>query len=427
MTQTILITNGRVIDPSQNMDRITNILIENGRITAYDIQPSGREREIDASGMIVAPGLVDLHVHLREPGGEDAETISSGTEAAINGGYTSIACMPNTTPPTDTQAAVEYIKAQAARADRCNVYPVACISKNREGKELSEMGQLAAAGAVGFTDDGSCVSNAELMRRALEYAKMFDLPVMSHAEDEHLSLQGVMHEGLTSVRLGLRGIPSAAEDVITGRDIILSEYTHGRLHLMHVSTKTSVALIRNAKLHGVPVTAEVTPHHLTLTDDLLESYDTNLKMNPPLRDKSDVAACIQGLLDGTLDCISTDHAPHAREKKEREFDFAPFGVTGLETALGVISTYLVKPGILTWNQVIEKMSFNPAKIIRIPKGTLALGADADVVMIDPNCSWKVTKEEFRSQSVNSAYLNKELIGRAMIVIVGGRVRLNRRG
>lgn len=426
MTQTTLITNGRVIDPSQDMDEVTNILVENGRITAYGIRPSGREKEIDAAGMIVAPGLVDPHVHLREPGGEDAETIASGTEAAVNGGFTSIACMPNTNPPTDTQAAVEFIKAQAARADRCNVYPVACISKNREGNELSEMGQLAAAGAVGFTDDGSCVANAELMRRALEYAKMFSLPIMSHAEDEHLSLQGVMHEGLTSVRIGLRGIPSAAEDVITGRDIILADYTQSRLHLMHVSTKLSVALIRAAKRRGVPVTAEVTPHHLTLTDELLETYDTNLKMNPPLRGREDVQACIEGLLDGTLDCVATDHAPHAREKKEREIDIAPFGVTGLETALGVISTYLVQPGILTWPQLVEKMATNPARILGLKKGTLALGADADVVIIDPNHRWTVTPDEFRSQSINSAYLGKELTGRAMIVLVSGRVRLNRR-
>lgn len=426
MPQTTIITNGRVIDPSQNLDRVTNLLIENGRITAYDLQPSGREKEIDAAGMIVAPGLVDLHVHLREPGGEDGETIASGTDAAINGGYTSIACMPNTSPPTDTQAAVEYIKAQAARADRCNVYPVACISKNREGNELAEMGQLAAAGAVGFTDDGNCVANAELMRRALEYAKMFDLPIMSHAEDAQLSLQGIMHESLTSVRLGLRGIPSAAEDVMTARDIILSDYTRGRLHFMHVSTRLSVDLIRMAKQRGVPVTAEVTPHHLTLTDELLESYDTHLKMNPPLRGRRDVDACIQGLLDGTLDCVATDHAPHAREKKEREIDIAPFGVTGLETALSVIATHLIQPGILTWPQAIEKMSTNPAKIIGIPKGTLALGADADVIIIDPNHRWTVTPDEFRSQSINSPYIGHELLGRVMVALVGGRVRLNRR-
>ena len=426
MSQTILITNGRVIDPSQNMDRVTNVLIENGRITGYDILPSGREREIEAAGKIVVPGLIDLHVHLREPGGEEDETIASGTEAAIHGGYTSIACIPNTNPPTDTPADVEFIQDQAVRADHCNVFVVACISKNREGVELSEMAHLAQKGVVGFSDDGCEIANAELMRRAFEYSNMFNLPILAHAEDKNLTNLGVMNEGLTSVRLGLRGIPSAAEDVMTARDIMLAEYTGGRLHVMHVSTAKSVNLVRQAKRDGIRVTAEVTPHHLTLTDDLLESFDTNLKMSPPLRSRTDVDACIAGLLDGTLDCISTDHAPHAAEKKQREIDLAPFGVTGIETALGVISTFLIRPGILTWPQAVEKMSTAPAKIIGIDRGTLQLGAVADVAVIDPDLKWTVTPSEFKSRSTNNAYLGRELTGRAVCVIVNGRVRMLRR-
>ncbi|MDO5114144.1 MAG: dihydroorotase [Planctomycetia bacterium] len=425
MSQSILIKNGRVIDPSQQLDQVMNVLIENGHISAYNIQPSGREREIDATGKIVSPGLIDLHVHLREPGGEEDETIATGTSAAINGGYTSIACIPNTNPPIDSPADVEFLADQAIRADRCNVYVVGCISKNRAGEELSEMGHLARAGVVAFSDDGSSVANAELMRRAFEYAKMFDLPILSHCEDKNLTNLGVMHEGEVSVRLGLRGIPAAAEDIMTARDIMLAESTGGRLHVMHVSTARSVELIRQAKRSGLKITAEVTPHHLTLTDERLVSFDSNLKMSPPLRTRADVEACIAGLLDGTLDCVSTDHAPHALEKKQREIDHAPFGVTGLETALGVLNTCLVKTGKITWQKLIEKMSTNPAKIIHIPKGTLAIGADADVTIIDPEEKWRVTPEEFQSKSVNNAYLGWELTGRAVCVMVNGRVRLNR--
>lgn len=425
MSDAVLIKNGRVIDPSQNMDRITNLLIENGHITAYDIQSSGREREIDATGKIVAPGLVDTHVHLREPGYEEDETIATGTEAAVNGGYTSVACMPNTNPPTDTQAAVEFILGQAMRADRCNVYVVGCISKNRAGEELAEFGQLVQAGAVGFSDDGNPVENAELMRRALEYSIMFHKPIMSHAEDKKLTNMGVMNEGVTSVRLGLRGIPGAGEDVMTSRDILLAEATGGQLHLMHVSTATSVELVRNAKKRGVRVTAEVTPHHLSLMDTLLENFDSNLKMSPPLRSAQDVEACIRGLQDGTLDCIATDHAPHALEKKLREIDQAPFGIVGLETALGVIATYLVEPGFLSWNDVIQKMSVNPARILGIPRGTLSIGSVADVVIIDPDLSWVVSAGEFRGKSANTPYLGKKLRGRPIMTLVRGRIRMQR--
>ncbi|MDO4628761.1 MAG: dihydroorotase [Planctomycetia bacterium] len=424
----LLIKDGRVVDPSQGMDQVTNLLIENGRITGFGMQPTGRERVIEAEGKIVAPGFVDLHTHLREPGFEESETIFTGTDAAIAGGYTSICCIPNTNPPIDTPADVEYIQDQAARADHCNVFVIGCISKGREGKELAEMGKLARKGVVGFSDDGSDIENAELLRRAFEYAQMFDLPIMCHTEDKNLVNRGVMNEGLVATRLGLRGIPSIAEDVMTARAIMLAEYTHGRLHLMHISTAKGVELIRNAKKAGVNVTAEVTPHHLTLTDDLLESFDTNLKMAPPLRTRKDVEACIEGLLDGTLDCIATDHAPHSAEKKQREIDLAPFGIVGLETSLAVLNTELVQKGRLTWSQLIEKLSCAPARVVKLPedRGTLKPGAVADVTIIDPNLKWTVTEQEFRSRSANSPWLGAELTGRAVCVLVNGRVRLLRR-
>ncbi len=342
----ILIQNGRVIDPSQSMDRITNLLIEDGRIAAYDAAPDGQDEVIDAAGKIVAPGLIDMHVHLREPGCEEDETVASGTAAALSGGFTSIACMPNTDPPIDSQASVVFIRGQAARADHCNVFVVGCVSKNREGKELAEIGQLCEAGAVAFSDDGSPVHNSELMRRAFEYCLMFDKPVLNHAEIRELTEHGVMHEGVVSLVLGLSGIPAAAEDVMTARDIALAEATGGRLHMMHVSTENSVEAIRRAKLRKVRVTAEVTPHHFSLTDERLRTFDSNFKMNPPLRSERHVQACIAGLADGTIDAIATDHAPHAKEKKMQELDQAPFGIVGLETALGLVITRLIELG--TW-------------------------------------------------------------------------------
>ena len=349
----LLIHSGRVIDPSQKIDRVTNVLVEDGRIAAFDVPLNGQEKVIDAKGKIVAPGLIDIHVHLREPGREEDETIRTGTAAALAGGFTSIACIPNTEPPIDTQAQVEFIQHQAARADNANVYVVACVSKNREGKELSEIGQLVAAGAVGFSDDGAPIFNPELMRRAFEYCQMFDKPILNHAEVRELTQGGVMHEGLVSMVLGLPGMPAAAEDVMTSRDIALANATGGRYHLMHVSTAGSVELVRRAKSRGIRVTTEVCPHHFTLTDECLRTFDANFKMSPPLRASEDVEACIAGLVDGTIDVICTDHAPHAREKKMRELDAAPFGVVGLETSLGIVSTYLVEKGHLDWPTAIE--------------------------------------------------------------------------
>jgi dihydroorotase len=418
----ILLEGGRVIDPSQDLDRITNVLVDEGRIAAYDALATGGEEVIDVAGKIVAPGLIDMHVHLREPGREEDETIQTGAAAAVAGGFTSIACIPNTEPPIDTQATVEFIQHQAARADLCNVFVVACVSKNREGKELAELGQLVQAGAVAFSDDGAPVYDAELMRRAIEYCQMFDKPILNHAEVRELTQDGMMHEGLVSMILGLPGMPAVAEDVMTARDIALAEATGGRIHMMHVSSSGSIELIRRAKARGVRVTTEVCPHHFTLTDECLRSFDSNFKMSPPLRGQKHVDACIAALADGTIDVICTDHAPHAREKKMRELDQAPFGIVGLETSLGLVVTRLIQPGILDWPAALAKMTINPARILGIKKGTLAIGADADVTVIDPDVRWTVDPAKFRSKSTNTPFAGWKLQGRADTVIVGGRVK-----
>ncbi len=418
----LVITNGRVIDPSQSMDRVTNLLIVDEKIAGYDVSPGGQDEVIDATGKIVAPGLIDIHVHLREPGREEDETIETGTAAAVAGGFTSIACCPNTDPPIDTQGTVEFVRQKAARAGNCHVFVIACASKNREGKELAEIGQLVEAGAVAVSDDGNPVYDAELMRRAFEYCRMFNIPVMNHCEVSELTHQGVMHEGLTSMVLGLGGIPSAAEDVMVSRDITLAETTGGCLHLMHISTTGSIQALRRAKSRGVNVTAEVTPHHFTLTDESLRTFDSNYKMNPPLRGRSHVEACIEALRDDTIDVIATDHAPHAKEKKMQELDRAPFGIIGLETALGLVATKLIEPGHLDWPKALAKMTINPAQVLRINKGTLQPGADADVTIIDPDLRWTVEAEQFRSKSANSPFVGWELKGRATIVLVSGRVK-----
>ena len=422
MTSRLLIRGGRVIDPSQKIDRVTNLLIEDGRIAALDADPEVDARVIDATGKIVSPGLIDMHVHLREPGREEDETIATGTAAAVAGGFTSVACIPNTEPPIDTQASVEFIQHQAARADQANVFVTACVSKNREGKELAEIGQLVEAGAVAFTDDGSPIYNPELMRRAFEYCSMFDVPVLNHAEVLELTTGGVMHEGRVSMILGLPGMPSEAEDVMVSRDLRLAEATGGRLHVMHISTAGAVEQVRRAKARGVRVTTEICPHHFTLTDDSLRRFDSNFKMSPPLRAQSDVEACIEGLRDGTIDVICTDHAPHAREKKMQELDRAPFGIVGLETALGLVITHLIRPGVLDWPTALAKMTIHPARILGIDKGTLNVGADADVTVIDPDVRWTVDPAKFRSKSSNTPFAGWELTGRADTVIVRGEVK-----
>lgn len=418
----LLLQNGRVIDPSQQMDRVTSLLVEDGRIAGYDIPPSEGMEVLDVSGKIVAPGLIDIHVHLREPGREEDETIETGTAAAVAGGFTSIACIPNTEPPIDSQGSVEFIHHQAARAGHCNVFVLGCVSKNREGKELAEIGQLVAAGAVGFTDDGAPVYDPELMRRAFEYCLMFDKAVMNHAEIRELVQGGVMHEGKVSLSLGLPGMPSAAEEVMVSRDITLAEVTGGRLHVMHVSTSGAVDIVRRAKRRNVRVTAEVAPHHFTLTDECLRTFDSNYKMSPPLRSQDDVDACIAGLKDGTIDVIATDHAPHATEKKMRELDQAPFGIVGLETAVGLVVTRLIEPGHLDWSTALAKLTVNPAKVLGIRKGTLEIGADADITVIDPEARWTVDPSKFRSKSTNTPFGGWELKGRPAVVIVDGQVR-----
>ncbi|MBL9082282.1 MAG: dihydroorotase [Planctomycetales bacterium] len=420
---TTLIQNGRVIDPSQDVDRVTNVLLRDGKVVGFDAPAGQYDEMIDATNKIVTPGLIDMHVHLREPGREEDETIATGTASAAAGGFTSIACIPNTLPPIDTQATVEFIQHQAARAGHCNVFVVACVSKNREGKELAEIGQLVEAGAVAFSDDGAPVYDAELMRRALEYTSMFGKPILNHAEVMELTRGGgMMHEGRVSLLLGLPGMPAAAEDVMIGRDIALMDVTGGHVHVMHISTAGGVELVRQAKAAGSRVTTEICPHHFTLTDDCLRTFDSNYKMSPPLRSRLDVEACIEGLIDDTIEVICTDHAPHALEKKMQEIDVAPFGIVGLETCLPLTISQLIEPGHLTWSQAIKKLTINPARILGVEKGTLKPGADADVTIIDPNLEWVCDPQTFKSKSKNSPFAGWEFTGRAVMTIVAGRVR-----
>src|SRR5438874_964091 len=393
---TLRITAGRVIDPSQGIDQVTDLWVRGAQVLGVGAQPGVQaDRVLDAGGKIVCPGLIDMHVHLREPGREEDETIATGTAAALAGGVTSVACMPNTEPALDSQAAAEFVYLQAARAGHANVFPVGAITKGRQGQELAEIGGLVEGGAVAFTDDGSPVVSAEIMRRALEYCRMFGKAILSHAEDLELSRGGVMNEGFESMRLGLRGMPAAAEEVMVYRDIALAELTGGRLHILHVSTAGSVDLVRRAKRRGVRVTGEACPHHFTLTDQCLRSFDSNYKMAPPLRTQADVLAILEGLKDGTLDVIATDHAPHAPEKKMRELDQAPNGIIGLETLLPICVVALIEPGHLTWPQLIEKLTMGPARVLGIERGTLKPGVTADVTIIDPDVEWTIDPSKFR--------------------------------
>ena len=418
----LLIQNGRVICPAQGLDRTTSVLIEDGKIAQLDAQPRGDERVISAAGLIVAPGLIDLHAQLREPGCEEDETIETGTAAALAGGYTSIACLPETDPPIDTPAAVEFVRQKAARAHHCSVFVVACVSKNREGKELAEIGSLVEAGAVAFSDAMKPLQNSDLLRRALEYCLMFDAPILSHPETLELSHGGVMHQGRMSMVLGLAGMPAAAEDVMTSRDLRLAEATGGRLHLLDLSTSTAIDLVRRSKVRKMPLTAGVVAINFTLTDDSLRSFDSDLKLNPPLRSAEHVEACIAGLSDGTIDVISSGHAPRAVEKKMQEFDLAPFGMTSLETTLALVITKLIEPGHLDWTTALSKLTINPARVLGLKKGTLKPGADADVTIIDPGVEWTVDPERFQSKSSNTPLAGVKLRGRAAHVIVGGEVR-----
>jgi dihydroorotase len=419
---TIQIAGGRIIDPSQERDEIGDLWISRGHILPTGASYEEAEIVIDARGLIVCPGLIDVHVHLREPGNEEDETIATGAAAALAGGVTSVACMPNTIPPVDSQAAAEFVVLQGQRARQANVYPVGAVSKGRKGEELASLGQLVAGGAVAFTDDGAPVASAALMRRALEYSKMFDRVIMQHCQVPELTVGGVMNEGFESMRLGLAGMPDAAEDIMVARDIRLAEITRGRLHIQHISTARSVELVREGKRRGVKVTAEACPHHFTLTDERLRTFDSNYKMNPPLRTWSDVEAVVGGLRDGTIEILATDHAPHAPEKKMRELDLAPFGVIGLETLVPIVATHLVDPGHLSWPEAIRKLTINPAQLLGIPKGTLKPGADADVTLIDPMARWTIDPSRFRSRSRNCPFAGWEVRGRAHTVIVCGEVR-----
>ncbi len=419
----ILIKNGHIIDPANKVDGKLDILIADGKIAklgAAGSISSPDAQVIDAAGKLVVPGLIDMHVHLREPGFEYKETIASGTAAAKAGGFTSVCCMPNTNPVNDNRSVTEFILSQAEREGAARVFPIGAITKGSKGEELSEMGELRAAGCVAVSDDGRPVMNAAIMRRAMEYARVFDLLVVSHCEDSSLSAKGVMNEGFVSTELGLRGIPRSAEDVMTARDLSLAELTGARVHIAHVSTAGSVELLRAAKARGVKVTAETCPHYFTLTDEAVRGYNTMAKMNPPPRTADDVAAIKAGLRDGTIDVIVTDHAPHGMDEKSGEFDYAPFGIVGIETALG-LSLKLVQDGVLSMQQLIERMSMAPARIIRSGGGTLSAGSVADITIIDPDLTWKVDASQFRSRSKNTPFDGWKLTGRAVRTIVGGRI------
>jgi dihydroorotase len=424
--KTLCISTGRIIDPAQDFDHVTDLWVHDGRIAGFGPHPHLRpDRTINATGMIVCPGLIDMHVHLREPGREEDETIATGTAAALAGGVTSVACMPNTEPAIDSQAAAEFVHLQAERAGNANVFPTGAITKGREGKELAEIGGLVEGGAVAFTDDGSPVVNSEIMRRAMEYCKMFDKAVLSHSEDPELSKSGVMNEGFESMRLGLRGYPAVAEEVMVYREIALARLTGARVHILHVSTAGSVELVRRGKDSGVRVSGEACPHHLTLTDERLHTFDSNFKMSPPLRTRADVEALLEGLRDGTLEVLSTDHAPHAPEKKARELDQAPNGIIGLETFLPICIKALIEPGVLSWSQMLEKMTINPARVLGIDRGTLRPGAIADVTVIDPQAEWTIDPSQFRSRSRNCPFAGWKVRGRAHAVIVGGILKVER--
>ncbi|MCY7345811.1 MAG: dihydroorotase, partial [Pyrinomonadaceae bacterium] len=376
----------------------------------------------DATGLIVAPGFIDLHVHLREPGQEHKETIASGCAAAVAGGWTSVCPMPNTSPINDNAAITRYMIEQAERAGLANVFPVGAITKSSDGRELAEMGEMKAAGAVAVSDDGRPVPNAGIMRRAMEYAKDFDLPVVDHCEDKSLSSGGVMHEGKISLLLGLKGMPALAEEIDAMRDIILAKETGAHIHIAHISTKGAIEAVRRAKNEGINVTCEVTPHHFTLTDKSVEGYDTNTKMSPPLRSPEHLEAILEAIKDGTIDAIATDHAPHHADEKALEYDRAPMGITGLETAVGLAFSELVHQGIIDLVRLIEMCSTNPAKIFKLPnRGTLKVGSIADVTILDPHLEWTYKNSESKSKSKNSPFDNRNLIGAAVAAIVGGKI------
>ena len=419
----LLLRGGRVVDPAAGHDATADVLRKDGRVveTGSGFGVPDDAVVIDASGLVVCPGLIDLHVHLREPGQEHKETIATGARAAAAGGFTAVCAMPNTDPPIDDPAAVGFVRAQGLRAGSARVYPTGAVSIGQKGERLTEIGEMIDAGAVAITDDGHPVPTAGLMRLALEYARTFGSPVASHCEDRTLARGGSMTEGLISTRLGLTGISNAAEDVCIARDLLLADLTGGRLHIQHVTTRLGVEMIRAAKARGVPVTAEATPHHFTLTDEAIESYRTNAKVNPPLRAAADRAAVIEGVRDGTLDVIATDHAPHHYDEKEQAFEDAPFGLVGLETALGLAITELVERNVIDMMTLIMRMSTQPARAFNLPGGSLERGAPADVTVFDPAWEWVVDPKQLRSKSRNTPFAGRQLRGRAVYTIVDGRI------
>jgi dihydroorotase len=428
MSTTILIRGGRVIDPSQEIDEVTDLAIAGGRVAALGrAAPRSADQIIDARGLIVVPGLIDMHVHLREPGQEERETIATGTAAAVAGGFTAVACMPNTDPPLDSDAEIEFVLRQAARTARCRVHPVGAITKGRKGRELAEIGLMLRAGAVAFSDDGHGVQDAGVCLRAMQYVSMFDRLFIQHCEDRSLAGRGCMNAGAVATRLGLPGIPAIAESVMVQRDLALARQTTVRYHVAHISTAAAVELVRQAKAGGQRVSTEVCPHHLLLTDEACAGYDANFKMNPPLRTRADVAACIEGVRDGTIDCLVTDHAPHSHQDKEMGFQEAPFGIIGLETALPLLVRALIEPKVLDWPRLIGCLSTNPARRLGVAGGTLAVDAPADVTLIHPEQEWTIDAERFRSKSRNTPFDGWKVRGRAVMTIVDGTVRYQNNG
>ncbi|HUV30979.1 MAG TPA: dihydroorotase [Acidobacteriota bacterium] len=426
----MVIAGGQVIDPKLGFGRDASVFIKDGRIARVEKESAAlhkmlrsfdHDQIIDAAGRLVVPGLIDVHVHLREPGREDAETIETGCRAAAAGGFTAVCCMPNTNPSIDNQEAVKFVQDRAKTAD-ARVYVFGAITKNLEGKELSEIGDLVKVGAVAVTDDGNYVQNPEIMRRALEYCKMFDIPVAQHAEDQYLCADGVMNESFQSSRLGMTGRPAAAEEIAVLRDIALCRMTGARLHIHHLSVRRAVEAVRQAKAEGLPITSEACPHHFVLTDDEIgKKFDTNLRVNPPIRSAEDRDAVIKGLVDGTIDCIASDHAPHPDEDKDCEFDRAPSGMIGLETTLGLVKTHIIDKGYLNWGDAIRKMTVNPARIFRLQGGDFSEGGVADITIIDPDKKWIVRADRFRSRSRNSPFVGRRLSGQVVKTILGGRV------
>lgn len=423
MNQPILFRGGRIVDPSQGLDTIADLYIRDGQVVGLgaDLGTPDDARIIAADGLVIAPGLVDVHVHLREPGGEEKETIATGAASAVAGGFTAVCAMPNTAPPIDNQGAVGFVKAKGEAAGLARVFPIGCVTVGQRGEQLAEFGEMVAAGAVAVSDDGHPVMSSQMMRTALEYAKTFGIPVADHCEDMPLAVGGAMHEGIVSMRLGLKGIPAAAEEIHVARDCILAELTGGHIHLCHMSTRGSVELIRRAKEKGLSVTAEAAPHHFALTHERVGNYDTNAKMNPPLREREDRDAIRAGLADGTIDCIATDHAPHHYDAKEREFDDAPNGIIGLETALSIGLKELVHGGALSLPILIERMSCAPARLWHLPGGSLRAGGVADIVVFDSTATWTVAPERFRSKSRNTPWAGETLPGVIRMTLVGGRV------